>query len=118
MTARPTDIPENGVRTIWCIDDATMPCCFHDMEKCTAEYVRCHHGWGRHFVVSRECAKQEREQMLLTIQDEEKVHVMRARQILERNNEYVELPQQKFPTHFDCEVTEESKRKKSVWKRY
>ena len=40
---------------------------------------------------------------------------MRARQILERNNEYVEQPQRKFPTHFDCDMTEESKRKFTPW---
>ena len=53
--------------------------------------------------------------MLLTIQDEEKVHIMRARQILERNNEYGEQSQRKFPTHFDCDMVEESKRKFTPW---
>ena len=57
----------------------------------------------------------KREQMLLTIQDEEMVSIMRARQILEMNNEYVEQPQRKFPTQFVCEMTKESKRKFTPW---
>ena len=50
---------------------------------------------------SRECERQEREEMIMAIQEEEKVRVMGARQILQRNNEYVEQPRTIFNTHFD-----------------
>ena len=52
--------------------------------------------------------------MIMAIQEEEKAHVMRARQILQQNNEYVEQPRIIFNTHFNCEMTGD-KRKFTPW---
>ena len=49
--------------------------------------------------------------MLVNIQESEKVHIMRVRQIMQRNNDYVEMPRKVFPTPFDCDRSEDYKRK-------
>ena len=40
---------------------------------------------------------------------------MRARQILEGNNEYHDNVRERFPTHYDCTLTEADKRKFTPW---
>ena len=42
---------------------------------------------------------------------EEKVTILRAKQILERNNEFIEKPTRPYPTHFNCKMDESDKRK-------
>ena len=51
----------------------------------------------------------------MQIQEEEKVTIMRARQILEKNNEFTERPARPFYTHFDCKMNENDKRKVTPW---
>ena len=53
--------------------------------------------------------------MLLVIQEKEKVHIMRAKQMLQRNAEHQEAQMTTFATHFDCEMTEQDKRKFTPW---
>ena len=87
----------------------------HDISQCKAEQSHCYHCGGDHDARNEECECQEREELLMTIQDEEKCHIMRARQILQKNNEFSESPRKAFTTHFDCEMTEVNKRKFTPW---
>ena len=49
------------------------------------------------------------------MQEEEKVTILRAKQILERSNEFIEKPTRPCPTHFDCKMDEMDKRKFTPW---
>ena len=62
----------------------------HTIAECVAEQPLCIHCKEAHMTGSRECERQIKEEMLIKIQDSEKVGLMRARQILENNNEYSE----------------------------
>ena len=46
---------------------------------------------------------------------EENVIILRARQILEKNNEFTERPARPYSTHFDCKMTENDKSKVTLW---
>ena len=50
--------------------------------------------------------KHQKEQAIVQIQETEKVTVMRARQILENNNEHLERAERQFPAHFNCKIDE------------
>ena len=41
--------------------------------------------------------------------------IWRAKQILERNNEFIEKPTRPYPTHFDCKMDEIDKKKLTPW---
>ena len=47
---------------------------------------------------------------MIQIQEEEKVTILRARQILEKINEFTERPVMPYSTHFDCKMNENDKR--------
>ena len=81
------------------------------MPEYTTEQLLCLHCKEAHVTGSRECELQLRGEMLIRIQNTEKIDLMRARQILEHNNEYCETVKEQFPTHFDCTLAEEDKRK-------
>ena len=51
----------------------------------------------------------------MQVQEEEKVTILRAKQILERNNEFIEKSTRPYPTHFDCKMDEIDKRKFTPW---
>ena len=40
---------------------------------------------------------------------------MKARQILEKNNEFTEKPARPYSTNFDCKMNENDKRKVTPW---
>ena len=54
----------------------------HNCDKCEIEQLKCIHCNGAHVAGSKECPKYQKEEMLLEIQEREKVTIMRARQIL------------------------------------
>ena len=83
----------------------------HDISQCEVEQNQCCHCKGNHEAGSKECERQERKELLMIIQDEEKCHIMRAWQILQNNNEFSEAPRKAFTTHFDCEMEEGNKQK-------
>ena len=87
----------------------------HEQRDCKAEKPSCFHCQGEHRVGDRECEKERTEQQILDIQDQQKVTVMRARQILQDNNEYYTRQTENFKAYFDCTVTEEEKRKITPW---
>ena len=83
----------------------------HSVEQCISEEEKCVHCGESHSTGSSFCQKYFREEALIKIQEEEKVTLMRARQTVENNNEYVEIPEQQFTTHYDCKMNEKDKRK-------
>ena len=87
----------------------------HEMAQCEAEVPACYHCKSDHAAGRRVCKRQEKEEVLVNIQESEKVHIMRARQIMQRDNEYVEVPRKVYSTHFDCEISEDDKRKFTPW---
>ena len=87
----------------------------HSTEQCDSEEPKCFHCQGDHAAGSKDCPKHQTEQQLLEIQEKEKVTIMRARQILENNCEYVQRPTQQYPTHFDCKMNEQDKRRFTPW---
>ena len=87
----------------------------HDHRSCAAEVLKCLHCGAAHAVGSVDCPRHQREQLLVDTQDREKVTFMRAKQILENNNEFVEQPVTTFPTHYDCVLPANEKRKFSPW---
>ena len=87
----------------------------HDMTQCSSEDEKCIHCNEAHRAGSRECARYQREEAIVQIQEEEKVTAMRARQMLEKNNEFSERPARPYTTHFDCKMNETDKRKVTPW---
>ena len=87
----------------------------HEIDACQAADFRCLHCGAAHAVGSVDCPRQQEEQELVDVQDREKVTFMRARQILQNNNEFVDRPTSCFPTHFNCTFPEEQKRKITPW---
>ena len=81
------------------------------MTECTNDTTRCLHCSEAHNAGSRECAKHQKEEAIMQVQEEEKVTNLRAKQILERNNEFVEKPTRPYPTHFEFKMNEIDKRK-------
>ena len=59
----------------------------HEIMQCLSEDEKCIHCNEAHHAGSRECTRQQREEAIMQIQKEEKITIMRARQILEKNNE-------------------------------
>lgn len=103
----------------WCKskDDICRKCSTigHDIAKCTAEISQCYHCKERHQTGSRECVRQQKEQLLVEIQEKERVTIRRARQIIEGETEAPTKASKKFPTHFNCMMGEENKRKFTPW---
>ena len=87
----------------------------HSLEQCCRDVVKGLHCGEEHMAGNQECAKYQREETLIRIQGEEKVTLIRARQILEGNNEFVEKPKQQYNTHFHCKMDEKDKRKVTPW---
>ena len=87
----------------------------HAVEQCSSEGEKCVHCGEAHSAGSIECQKYQREEALIKIQEEEKVTAMRARQMMENNNEYTEHSKQQFTTQYDCKMNENDKRKFTPW---
>ena len=87
----------------------------HSVEQCSGEEEKCVHCGETHSAGSPICQKYLKEEALIRIQEEEKVTLMRARQMMENNNEYVDRPKQQFTTHYDCKMDEKDKRKFTPW---
>ena len=81
----------------------------HGMDNCNASENHGYHCESEHIAGSRECDKQKTEEVLLNIQEKHKVHIMRAKQILQNNNEHSDTRRTQFVSHFDCEMTEQNK---------
>ena len=86
----------------------------HSRDQCSSEVVKCVHFNEANRAGSSAYGKLQREEALIKIQDEEKVTIMRARHILENNNEYAERPEKLYVTHFECKMKED-KRKFTPW---
>ena len=56
----------------------------HSIEQCSNDTLKCLHCSESHNAGSRECGGYQREETLIRIQGEEKVTLMRARQILKK----------------------------------
>ena len=87
----------------------------HSVERCDSGIVKCVHCSEAHYAGSRKCSKYRKEEILIRIQVEEKVTLMRAKQMMENNNEYVERAKQQFNTHFDFKMNESDKRNITPW---
>ena len=87
----------------------------HRITDCGAEKPECPHSKGEHSAANKEYQRYQKEELLIEIQDREKVSLMRARQILENNNEYTSQPSKKYSTHFDCSMEEATKRTFTPW---
>ena len=75
----------------------------------------CIHSNEAHRAGSRECARYQREDTIVQIQEEEKVTAMRASQMLKKNNEFIERPAGSYTTHFNCKMNTTNKRKVTPW---
>ena len=87
----------------------------HEIMQCLSEDKKFIHCIEAHHAGSKECTKQQREEAIMQIQEEENVIIVRARQILEENNEFTEKPVRPYSTHFDCTMNENDKRKVIPW---
>ena len=87
----------------------------HDTTQCSSENEKCIYCNEAHRADSRECARYQREETIVQIQEEEKVTAMRARQMLEKNNEFIGRPSTLYTTHFDCKMNETDERKVTPW---
>ena len=87
----------------------------HDITKCTAETPVCYYCKEAHQTGSKECVRQLKEQVLVEIQEKERVTIRRARQILEGECEHSVKPAKRFPTHYNCTMAEGSKKKFTPW---
>ena len=85
------------------------------MTQCLSENEKCIHCNEAHCAGSRERVRYQREETILQIQEEEKVTAMRARQMLEKNKEFIERLARPYTTHFDCKMDETDKRKVMPW---
>ena len=85
------------------------------MNECEEEQVQCVHCKETHMTGSREWERQKKEELLISIQDKEKVSPMRARQIFEGFNEYHDNVRERFSTYYDCRLDEADKRKFTAW---
>ena len=85
------------------------------MKQCGSDTVKCLHCSETHSAGSGECSKYQREENLIIIQGEEKITLMKAMQILENNNEFIETVKQQFNTYFDCKMNESDKKKITLW---
>ena len=65
----------------------------HGMTECTVTlHTLCLHCSEAHNPGSRECSRHQKEEAIMQVQEEEKITILRAKQILERTNEFVEKP--------------------------
>ena len=87
----------------------------HDIAKCTAEAPSCYYCKESHQTGSKECVRQLREQVLVEIQEKERVTIKWARQILKGKCEHPVKPAKRLPTHYSCTMVEGSKRKLTPW---
>ena len=98
----------------WCrsTEDIRRKCSAigHDATKCTTETSQCYY-CKENQTGSRKCARQQKEHLLVEIQDKEKVTIRKARQILEGESEVPARAANRFPTHYNCAMEEKSKRK-------
>ena len=76
----------------------------------SSDTARCIHCSQAYNAGSRECAKHQREEAIMQVQEEEKVPIMKVKQMLDRNNEYAKKPTRPYP-NFDCKMNEIDKRK-------
>ena len=81
----------------------------HDITQCAAYSCKCYHCSEKHEAGSKVYAKQEKEKMLIKIQDEEKCHIMRETDIAEEKGLHRTSGKQ-FTTHFHCKMAENNKR--------
>ena len=86
----------------------------HTIDQCQSETHKCFHCQRNHAAGSKDCLKNQREQ-LVEIQETEKVTIIRARQILENNCKYTHRPTQQYQTHFDYIMDESNKRNFTPW---
>ena len=87
----------------------------HSTDQCSSDVICCLHCKGSHLVGARECPTQETQIQLVEIQQQERVSLRRAKQIMENNNEYYRPPKSTFPTLFDCTMEEGQKKTLSPW---
>ena len=89
----------------------------HDKENCekSENEYKCCHCAGQHMAGSKECAKQQREIDLISVQLQQKVTFRRALQILEGESETQKVVQEEFVRRFDCQMSESDKKKFSPW---
>ena len=106
--------PDYGHGRKWCrsTEDICRKCSAigHDATKCTTETPQCYYRKEDHQTGGRECARQQREQILLEIQEKEKVTIRRAQQILDGESEVPARAAKRFPTYYNCVMEDESKR--------
>ena len=102
------DISKSGARITRCV-------AVGHITQSAAASCKCYHYEEEHEAGSRACDKQEKEKMLMKIQDEEKCHIVRARLILQKNNEFTDTSGKLCTTHFDCDMTENNERQFTSW---
>ena len=64
----------------------------HTMKECEEKQEQCVHCKEAHMAGRRECERQKEDEMLISIQDREKVSLMSARQILEGKTSERDFP--------------------------
>lgn len=90
-------------------------CCqSHQTESCISSVTKCFHCQGNHRAGDRECPHHIRETALLRTQEDKKVSLQRARQMLSGSAPEF-IPSHPPSNHFDITFTEKDKRTFSPW---